>query len=154
MNLINTTSTKIIRYFIILGSLYLLIDSLLHMAGLRLSDVNNLWPNSSLVYGLFMTQLYGLVTFFIAILFFEIQKNIYLYRKVIILSAFYTLLHGLFLFWNSFMINFNSLYHDTPSIIVWIPDYNLLIKLEASLLIFYSLVVFWTFKAILFKHKI
>lgn len=133
---------KLLRGLIIFGSLYLIFESALHFFNIRLLDAEPVWPVSALTFSKLMDQIYGSFALLLSAILFEIQKDIVKYKKIIIIFAFWSFLHAVFLIYTSFNNNFQTLFNPLYSLSVWSTLYNQYLLLEAFLLILYGLIVF------------
>lgn len=130
----------------IFGAIYLVGDALVHLFDLRLTDVAGKWDQPAIIFSRFMSILYASFVLAVALVVFELQKDLAKYQQLIKLSAIWALFHGLLLLYLSFQYNFPEKFQNTPSIYLDLPFYNYYLLFEASLLFSFSLVVFWYFK--------
>lgn len=138
----NEKIEKLLSGLIILGSLYLVFESILHVFNIRLLDAESVWPVSALAFSRLIDQIYGSFALLLSVTLFEIQKDLAKYKRIIIIFAFWSLSHAVFLIYTSLNNNFKTLFNPVYSLAVWSALYNQYLLLEAFLLIFFSLVVF------------
>ena len=85
---------------------------------------------------------FGSFSLILAILAWEVSKNLKKYQKLVILTAVWGIFHACLEIFSASTNPYNELFSQNPSIKVWIPQYNYNLILEAILLIFYAFVVF------------
>lgn len=133
---------KMIRGFLILGGFYFVTDALVHLFNIKLLSVND-WNSQALVFSKFVSQLFGSAGLLIALLCFEVQRDLGKYQRIITLSAFWAFFYGLFLITSSLQINFVQEFRGMPSVYVWMEYYNFYLILEGLLLLTFSITVFF-----------
>ena len=84
----------LLKYYLMFGGLYLFTDALVHLFDIKLIDVKNSWPNSSLVYGQFIAHLFASFAILASILAIVASKNLDKYRTPVVVSGFWALFHG------------------------------------------------------------
>lgn len=131
-----------LRAILIFGCAYFLLLAVIHLSNIRLASVENEWPKSALVYGKLISQLFGSFALLIALILFVIQKDLEKYRSLLIVSAVWALAHAVFLIYFSFEEDFVREFSSTPSLYVWLPFYSQNLRLEAGLMLLYTLLVF------------
>lgn len=134
---------KILRGYLIFGSIYMLTEALIHFSNLRLLDSISMWSDSALAYSVLMTKLYASFALFFAILLFFIQKDMRKYELIIKILAVFSLLHTVVLIYLSLTENFYTSFGNLTSLSFWIPEYNLFLIFEAVLLFSFSILVFF-----------
>jgi len=132
---------------LIFGSLYFLFEAIFYLSNIRMIDVGTSWPEPAKVYAKFLSQLLGSFEFLLAVLCFELQRNLKKYSGLIKLSGFWASIHAAVLIILANGNNFTKIFADTPSLYVWAPFYNQYVFFEAGLLIFYVItVILWSRK--------
>lgn len=137
---------KIVRGFLIFGIFYLIFDGLLHFFNIRLLSVQSIWPQSALSYGVLLNMVYASFVFLTTGFAFLMQTDIKKYKNLIILSSFWAFFHAILLIYLSTTQNLVLNGKNLPSLLVWSPFYNQYLFFESTLLISYSLVVFYWVK--------
>lgn len=133
-----------LRVLVIFWGIYLTFEGILYFFNIRLTDVKNIWPTSATLYLELIEKVLGSVLLFIAVVAFDMQRNLVNKRNFIKLSGFWGIFHGGVLIWLSLSNNFVEVFKNTPSLYVWFPFYNQYVTLEGIILISYSvLVYFW-----------
>lgn len=133
---------KALRGILIFGTCYFLFEAILYLSNIRVSDVSNNWPDSAKVYAKLINQVLGSIELLVAIICFEVQRNLKKYSTLIKISGFWALIHAAVLFSLTTSNNFTNVFAGMPSLYVWAFFYNQYVFLEVGLLFFYSLVVF------------
>lgn len=134
-----TSLGRLLRGFLLFGSIYLAVDGLVHITGIRLFDVRRLWAQDALSYAALLNHIYASFVFLAAAIAFEIQRDVKKYRNLIRISGIWALLQGLLLFYLSFNFDFALAFNFSPSLAVWLPFYNYYLWVEAMLLIGYAI---------------
>lgn len=133
---------KILRGFLIFGGAYLIFDGLLHFFNIKISSVNGAWSQSAISYAELLNSIYASFVFLVAAIAFVIQKDLKKYKAVLLVSSVWAIIHGsvlLFLVWTQ---NYQQIFKDLPSLLVWLPFYNQYVVIEGMVLIIYSGVVY------------
>lgn len=134
---------KFLKSFLIFGAIYFIFDGLLHFLGIKLASVNN-WPDFAKAYANLINVLYGSFIFLAAGIIFIIQKDLQKYKNIVLLSAVWSLFHGvalLYLVWNN---DYQQVFKNYDSLLVWLPIYREYLTLNSILLLIYSIIVyFW-----------
>ena len=133
---------KLVRGFLIFAGVYFIFDGLLHISGIKLLSVAGVWPESAISYANILNYLYSSFIFLAAAFALVLQRDINKYKSLIIVSAFWALLHGfglLFLVWTQ---NYQQIFQNLPSLLVWLPIYREYLTANAILLFIYSLTVY------------
>lgn len=126
---------KIIRVYLIVGSVYLVIDSLIHLFDLRLTDVASSWPQDALEYSSLVNHIYASFVLLTAALAFEMQRDLKKYRSLLSISGVWALVHGLILLYESSRIDLVRYFDTSPSLAFWLPFYNYYLWGESMILI-------------------
>lgn len=133
----------IIRGLLIFGGCYLIFDGLLHLLGIKLSSVKD-WSEPAIAYASLINMLYGSFAFLAALFSFIIQKDLKKYKSLAVASSIWATFHGvllLFLIWTN---NYQIIFQNSPSLLVWLPIYREYLTINAVLLFTYSIsVYFW-----------
>ncbi|MDD5416306.1 MAG: hypothetical protein PHE48_04910 [Candidatus Daviesbacteria bacterium] len=137
---------NILKIFLVLGAIYLLADAFIHFFDFKLTDVNNDWPISALVYAQLLDKISGAFMLLIAIIVFVIHKDLEKYRLVVYLSAVWTFFLGLTFIYLSMSTDYLHIFNFLPSLSFWLPFYREYLLLESGALIFYSAIVYLWFK--------
>lgn len=127
----------ILRIYLILGSIYLLADALVHLFDLRLIDLIGHWDQSALEYSSFLEHLYASFAILAVIFSLIIQSDLKKYRTLLKFSGGWSILYGLLLVFESYRINLTQ-FTFAPSLTLWLPFYNQLLWVEAVILIGYG----------------
>lgn len=136
---------KVLRACLIFGCVYFLLEAILYLSNARLIDVTTAWSESAKVYARLINQVLGSFELLIAILCFELQRNVKKYARLVKISAFWALIHATVLMIVAINHNFTAIFATLPSLYVWAPFYNQYVFFEAGLLLFYSLmVILWS----------
>lgn len=133
---------KVLRGMFIFGSFFLFLLAFIHIFDIRFWDVNLIWPEDALIYSKLLSRLFGSFSLLLALLAWEVSKNVKKYQTLIIITAIWALIHASIEIVSALSNPYNELFSQYPSIKVWIPQYNYNLLLEAFLLISYSFVVF------------
>lgn len=119
-------------------------ESSLYLFGIRLSDVREIWPSSGVVYTELIEKVLGSTFLFVAIVIFEVQKNLLKYKTFMKLSAIWAFFHGILLIYLSLTQNYVEVFKDSPSLFVWFNLYDKYVFLEGIAAIGFSILVyFW-----------
>lgn len=132
---------RIIRIYLLIGTLYFFGEALIHIFSLRLVDIQTAWPREAVVYSRWMTGFYGGLALFIASLLFVIRQNIQQYKHILYCIAVYAALHASFLLYAAATVDFDTIYSNFPSLSFWIPLYNSFLIIEAVLLYAYTIII-------------
>ena len=133
---------KVLKIFIIFWGFYLFLEGFSYLSDIRLMDTKALWLPSSAAYAELTGQILGSVFLLMAILAFEVQRNVNKYKNFVIISGFWSILHGGLLIYLSISQNYLKAFLKIPSLYVWLPFYNQYLFLEGVVLIIYSLIVY------------
>ncbi len=142
---------NVIKMYLYGGSLFMLAESIYHFSGIRLADASN-WPMSAQSFSYFYLCLWGSASLLIALLLFSIARNKELQRVLLPPLALFSLFHAIILLWWSFQ-SVQQLW-EYPSLYFWNPVYDWQLKLEAVVLLSFSLLVasvWWNKKSSLLK---
>lgn len=135
---------KILKSFFIFGGIYFIFDALLHLLGIKLFSVTNIWPQSALSYSKLMNQIYASFVILAAVISFVIQKDLKKYQTLILVSGIWAFFHGIILFSLVSWGNYQEVFKELPSLQVWLPFYGPYLILNSVLLfIFSGLVIIW-----------
>ncbi len=136
--------TKLVRVYMIFGSVYLGLESLIHFSNLRLLDIYSTWPKEVATFSSWMSIFYASLAAFLSILLLVLQSDLEKNRATIKLVSLYGIFHGSLLIFASFTVSFDQIYTLHPSLGFWLPSYNSFIFVEAVLLyVFAALVYLW-----------
>lgn len=137
---------KVLKVLLIFGGCYFIFDGLLHFLGIKLQSVQS-WPESAIEYANLINIIYASFIFLAAIFIFVIQKDIQKYKNLIVLSSIWALFHGLLLIFLVWSNDYQHIFQNYPSLLVWLPVYREYLTINAILLFVYSVVVyFWSKK--------
>lgn len=137
---------NVLRIFLIFGGCYFIFDALLHFSGLKFLSVESFWSSSALSYAKLINFLYASFVLLAAFLAFLIQKDLKKYQTVILLSAVWAFFHGMILLLLVWSKDYQQIFQEFASLLVWLPIYREYITFNALLLFFYSGIVFAYFK--------
>lgn len=136
-----------IRSFLLFGGFYFIIESGIHLFGLRLSDISNVWPEPAILYANWMGRFYGSLCLLMSGLLFILQSDLEKYNKIILLTGVFSFFHGVLLVFGSVTERFDDVYRYYQSLSFYITTYNEYLILEALLLFIYGIfVIIWNFK--------
>lgn len=136
--------SKIVRGYLIFGSVYMFIESVIHFFNFRLADVKTIWPTSALTYAASMNTYYALLALFVSLLLFYLQTDLKKNKPLVKLMAIFALFHAAVLTLTSATINFDAVYQHLPSLGFWMPSYNGYLFIEIFMLLtFVAVVYFW-----------
>lgn len=127
---------------IVFWGLYLVFESFLYIFSIRLTDTINVWPPSAVVYGQLIEKVLGSTFLFVAIVVFEVQKNLLKYRTFIKLSGIWAFFHGCLLIFLGTTQNYVDVFKALPSLFVWFPWYGKYVVLEGLAAIGFSMLVY------------
>lgn len=133
---------KILKGFLIFGGAYFIFDGLLHLIGIKLISVINLWPESALSYAKLINQLYASFIILAGIMALFLQQDLKKYKDLITVSAAWATFHGIILLSLIFTARFGSTFQELDSLRVWLPFYEQYLLLNAVLLFTFSGLVF------------
>lgn len=133
---------KFFRLVLIFWALYLLFESALYLFHIRLTDPKNVWPISAVVYGQLIEKVLGSTFLFVAVIIFEVQKNLLKYKTFIKLSGIWAFFHGLLLIFLSTTQNYEEVFKSFPSLFVWFPLYENYVFLEGVAAVGFSILVY------------
>lgn len=136
----------ILRGFIIFGGCYFIFEGLLHFSGIKLSSVRGVWPQSAITYANLLNNLYASFIILAAFMAFIIQKDPVKYKYIIGLSAVWAICHGVILLFSVWTQNYQLIFQDHPSLLVWLPFYREYLISNAVLLFLYGGLVILYFK--------
>lgn len=140
------TVEKLLRGVILFWGIYLLFESLLYLFSIRLTDTKNVWPPSAVAYGELIEKILGSTFLFVAIVVFEVQKNLLKYKTFIKLSGIWALFHGFLLIFLSLTQNYVEVFGAFPSLFVWFPLYENYVVLEGVAAILFSILAYMWLK--------
>lgn len=133
---------KILRSFLIFGGAYFLFDAFLHFFGIKLSSVSGFWTESFISYGSLINKLYASFVILAALISFIIQRDLKKYKAIILVSGIWALLHGIVLLFLVLTQDYQQIFKDLPSLLVWLPFYREYLVVNAIILLTYSGVVY------------
>lgn len=133
---------KIIRAYLIFAGFYMLGEALVHFSGVKLTNVDTLWPQEAVTFSSWISILYGSTTLFMSLLLFSIQGSVVENKKIIKVLAFYALFHGILVTYASLTIRFDEIFHSLSSLSFWLPTYNGYLLLESLLLYGFALFIY------------
>lgn len=133
---------KLLRPFLIFVAIYLIVDGLIHLFNIRLSQVWDVWPKSALSYATLLNLSYASFVFLAAGLLLIAQKDVKKYKAFLKVSAFWAFMHGGLLVYLSLTQDFAKNLSGIPSLYVWIPFYDQYLLFEAFLAFSYACVIF------------
>jgi hypothetical protein len=137
---------KIIKILLMVGSIYLSCDALIHLFNVRLADAVPLWPSSAIRFAGFISQIYASFVLLVAVLIWEIQKDLIKYRNLATICGVWALLHGGFLGQQT-LNGLADSFEKIPSLLVWTAYYPMITLFESILLIIFgTIVILWRFK--------
>lgn len=138
---------KLLQGFLIFGGAYFIFDALLHFSNIKLSSTLGVWPTSAVSYANFLNYLYGSFVILAAAFSFIIQTDLKKYKTLVIASAFWAFFHAILLLFLVWTNNYQQVFQDLPSILVWLPFYKEYLTCNAILLLIYSGLVYkWVTK--------
>lgn len=132
----------ILRRFLIFGGCYFIFEGLLHLSGIKLSSVNGVWPTSATSYANLLNYIYASFIILAGFVAFNLQKDPKKYKTLILGSGVWALLHGLVLIFLVWTNNYQQIFQDSPSLLIWLPFYGEYLIFNAILLFIYSGVVY------------
>lgn len=133
---------KILRLMLILWGVYLLFEATLYFFNIRMQDVKNIWPEISLTYIVLIEKVLGSLMVLVALLTFELQRNLEKYKTILKLGAIWALFHGGLLIFLALSQNYYHTFLIYPSLFVWFPYYDFYVILEGVVLLIFSAGVF------------
>lgn len=137
---------SILQGFLIFGGCYFIFDGLLHLSGIKLSSVNGVWPISATSYAGLLNYIYASFVFLAALISFIIQKDLEKYKVLVITSAIWALFHATLLLFLVLTQNYQQIFQDFPSLLVYLPFYREYLIFNAGLLFLYSGIVYLYFR--------
>ncbi len=138
---------KLLKGFLIFGGAYFIFDALLHFSNIKLSSTTDIWLSSAASYANFINYLYGSFVLLAAAFSFIIQKDLKKYKTLVLASAFWAFFHAILLLFLVWTNNYQRIFKDLPSILVWLPFYKEYLTFNAVLLLIYSGLVYkWVIK--------
>lgn len=137
---------KILKSFLIFGAGYFVFDGLLHFLEIKLSSVNT-WPESAKAYGNLINMIYASFIFLAAFIAFILQKDPKKYKSLILGSGIWATFHGLVLIFLVWSNNYQQIFQNFPSLLVWLPFYREYLTATALLLFIYSTTVYIWYKS-------
>ena len=132
---------KILRFFLIFASGYFIFDGLLHFLGVKLLTVNS-WPDAAKVYANLINIIYASFIFLASYIAFMLQKDLKKYKSLIKGSGVWALIHGLALIFLVWTNNYQQIFQNFPSLLIWLPVYREYLGANALLLFSYSVTVY------------
>lgn len=132
---------RLLKWYLLITSIYLLFDGLIHVFDFKLIDVKD-WSEQSIIYSQYISRLYGLFVVLAALIGIEISRDLKKYKNILPLGAGWGVVYGVFLIYYSLNIDFVKVFSSTPSIYFWIPFYNYFIVFEALLLFILAALAF------------
>lgn len=132
---------KLLKVYLIITSLYLLGDGLVHVFDIKLINALD-WPQSPVIYSSFIGHLFGFFVILSALLGLEASRDLKKYKNFLYIVAIWLLFYGAHLIYISLTTDFQGLFKNNPSIFVWMPFYNAYLIFEAVLAFVFSLLVF------------
>ena len=133
---------KILKAFLIFAGCYFIFDTLLHLSNIKLSSVLNSWPSSAFSYAHLLNYIYASFVLLSACICFVIQKDLKKYKTLIIISGIWAVFHGTVLLYLVGIDNYQEVFKQLPSLLVWLPFYKEYLSFNALLLFLYSAVVY------------
>lgn len=137
--------STVIRGFLLFGAVYMLIETAIHFSNIRISDAFSMWPSSALYFSGFLSEIYASFVLLTSLLLFEMQRSVEKYHTLIGLVGIWALMHGGYLLFK-LIIGFVSHFQTIPSLLVWLPFYEIVVAGESILLIVFGLItLYWRF---------
>lgn len=133
---------KILRPFLIFGGAYFIFDGLLHLSGVKLTSVINIWPQSALNYSKLLNYLYASFIILSGVMALFFQSDIKKYKTMIIISAIWALFHGAILLLLVNLEGYGEVFKGLDSLKVYLPFYEQYLTFNATMLFLFSGVVF------------
>lgn len=124
--------SKILKWYLLITSIYLVSDGLIHILGVKLINVQ-LWSKPAFIYSNLITHLYGAFAILAGLFGIETSRDIYKYRNFLYIVAFWVLGYGIYLIYVATTISFKLIFVESPSVFVWMPFYNYYLVFEAGL---------------------
>lgn len=138
---------KLLQGFLIFGGAYFIFDALLHFSNIKLLSTIGVWHSSATAYANLMNYLYGSYVLLAAAFSFIIQTDLKKYKTLVIASAFWAFFHAILLLFLVWTNNYQQIFQNLPSILVWLPFYKEYLTFNAVLLLVYSGLVYkWVIK--------
>ena len=125
--------TKYLKFFLYFASVYMLGEALVHLSGIRATNLENYTSVEIKNFFNMFLQMWGVATLFFAGLFYEMGKDLKKYRQIILLFGLICLPLALVLLKASFTPFEKTL--PSPAMFLWIPFYSKWLKVESLLLI-------------------
>ncbi len=137
---------KILRFLLIFGGCYFVFDGLLHISGIKLSSVDS-WPEGALGYANLINSIYASFVFLAAAFIFVIQKDLSKYKSLVVATGVWALFHALLLLFLVWSNNYQQIFQNSPSLLVWLPIYREYLTMNSVLLVIYSITVYFWYKS-------
>lgn len=132
-----------IKWFLRFGALFMLLEAIYHGSGIRLSGVENTWPDDSFLFSHFFMVLWASVSFLVAMILWIVASDVRKYTQLVLALAIFAGIHGFVLYYFS-TISMETVF-SVPALHVWNPWYSWQLLLEGLVLHIFSALVFWNF---------
>lgn len=129
---------NILRGLLIFGGCYFIFDAVLHFSGLKLVSVEDQWSPSALSYAQLINFIYASLLFLAASMAFIIQKDLKKYQAIVLVSAAWAFFHGMILLFLVWGHNYQKIFQEYNSLLIWLPFYREYITGNSLLLFLYS----------------
>ncbi len=131
------TLKKILQF----GFAFMIFEATYHFSGLRTNGVENIWPESAVTFSKLFVLLWSSISLFMSGLLYHLQKSIEKNQEIIIWTGFFSLFHGLLLW-------FVALQHiektwPLANLYAWLPNYSGQLFVEGFILILYFLFIMY-----------
>jgi hypothetical protein len=137
---------KILKWYILVTSLYLIADGVVHILDIKLIDTR-FWPEQSVIYSRFIGHLYGFFVVLAGLFGIEAQRDLVKYKNFVYLTAIWLFFYGIHLLFFGATVDFNNVFLSEPSVYMWIPFYSKYLIFESMLCFLFTILTFFWWRS-------
>ena len=137
---------KTIKGLLLFGSVYFVVDGLIHLLNIKLISVADVWPKSAVAYSILLDAIFASFIFLAAGMALVLQSDLKKYKTAILASSLWAIWHGFLLIFLSFNLGLVKLTIPWPSVHLWFPFYDQYLAFQGCLLLLYAVLVLIWFK--------
>ncbi len=116
-------------------------EAIYHASGVRMAGVEAVWPEEAVVFSYFFMMLWSSVSVFVAVVLYYLQQHLEESKQLLVYLTIPSFLHAVMLICLSFT-PYTEIF-SLPSLHVWVPFYEFVIRTEAALLLTYVIYILY-----------
>ncbi len=138
---------KILKWYLLVTSIYLIADGLGHIFDIKLMDAGD-WSVPALTYARLINHLFGTFAILAGLFGIEASRDLNKYRNFLYIAGVWSLGYGAYLVYLGLGVDFAGIFAGSPSVYAWMPFYNFYLIFEGGLLFTLSALIY------LFKREV